>query len=99
LGVQSLKLDAWAFRNALHDSHPNSIRQFLSLDTVSCNYWMWANRAWIRSVMARQMWVYDIGRDGKKVMAARAQSELYSMELEETAAYPLKAKYPWPPSL
>ena len=62
------------------------------------DYWMWADRAWIRSVMARRMWIYDIGRDETRFLQGRRQSEFYAMELEETAMYPLKSGYSFPGS-
>ena len=63
------------------------------------NYWMWANRAWIRSVMVRELLIIDIGRDETKVWLGWKQSEFYSMELEETAPYFLKVYQAWPASL
>jgi len=62
------------------------------------DYWMWADRAWIRSVMARRMWIYDIGRDETRYLQGRRQSEFYAMELEETTLYPLKSEYSFPGS-
>jgi RHS repeat-associated protein len=62
------------------------------------NLWMWANRAWIRSVMARGMRIYDIGRDMTRVAQGKKVSQFYAMESEETAAYLFKTNYYWPPS-
>lgn len=60
------------------------------------DYWMYANRAWIRSVMIRQCKIYDIGRDKKKMLSGRNRSEFYSMELEETVGYFNKTIVSWP---
>jgi hypothetical protein len=61
------------------------------------NLWMWANRAWIRSVMARQLLVIDIGPNITRVFLGRPISPFYGMEVSETTGYPLKIYEPWPP--
>lgn len=72
--------------------------EFPLQDQNEFNYWMWANRAWVRSVMVRQLFIIDIGRDTTKVGLGIKQSEFYSMELQETAGYMRKTNQFWPPS-
>lgn len=63
------------------------------------NLWMWANRAWIRSVMVRELLIVDIGRDETKVFLGWNISPFYEMERQETSGYFLKVNESWPPSL